>query len=158
MKQIDNHVQEYIESSVLCWLATANSKNFPNVSPKEMFLNIDTEHILIANIASPNSINNIVENHQVCVSFINIFIQKGYKIKGLASIIEVVDAEYAAILEVFHKKYGTGYPIKSFIKIAIKKIYPIIAPSYNFYPETADSVRIEGAMKTYNVAPISSKE
>ena len=72
-------VKRYIEHSVLCWLATSNKKAEPNVSPKEIFLRYDDTKILIANIASPKTIRNIKENPQVCISFINVFVQKGYK-------------------------------------------------------------------------------
>ena len=54
-----------INDSVLCWLATANENGEPNVSPKEMFIADGTERILIANIASPNSVRNIDANPSV---------------------------------------------------------------------------------------------
>jgi predicted pyridoxine 5'-phosphate oxidase superfamily flavin-nucleotide-binding protein len=34
---ITDDVKKYIDQSVLCWLATSNAQNEPNVSPKEMF-------------------------------------------------------------------------------------------------------------------------
>jgi predicted pyridoxine 5'-phosphate oxidase superfamily flavin-nucleotide-binding protein len=52
----------YIQQSVLCWLATSNHKNEPNVSPKEIFTCSDDETFLIANVASPISTHNILEN------------------------------------------------------------------------------------------------
>ncbi|WP_366100586.1 pyridoxamine 5'-phosphate oxidase family protein [Flavobacterium sp.] len=33
----NQEVIKSIEQSVLCWLATSDEDNFPNVSPKEMF-------------------------------------------------------------------------------------------------------------------------
>ena len=60
-------VIKYIEQSVLCWLATSDRDNFPNVSPKEMFTHFEENKLLIANIASPNSIANINVNNKVCV-------------------------------------------------------------------------------------------
>ena len=56
---------KYIDQSVLCWLATSDKDNFPNVSPKEMFTHFEDNKILIANIASPNSVANILENSNV---------------------------------------------------------------------------------------------
>lgn len=51
--------------------------------PKEAFLYDDTSgHILIANIASPNSVASIQSHRKVCMSFIDVFTQKGFKIKG----------------------------------------------------------------------------
>jgi predicted pyridoxine 5'-phosphate oxidase superfamily flavin-nucleotide-binding protein len=84
---ITNEVKKYIDNSVLCWLATCSKDGEPNVSPKEMFTYKDENTLLIANIASPSSIANIQENPKVCVSFVEVFVQKGFKIKGNAIII-----------------------------------------------------------------------
>ena len=149
LTKINDEVQEYIDRSVLCWLATSDADNFPNVSPKEMFLSQDEKHILIANIASPNSVKNIHANNKVCVSFIDVFVQKGYKVKGHASIIEQLDAEFNSIRDVFHEKFGSAYPIVSFIRIRIKEIRAIVAPSYHFYPEVTDEERMEGVLRNY---------
>lgn len=68
---INSEVKKYIDKSVLCWLATVNGLNEPNVSPKEVFTYVGEHTLLIANIASPNSIKNISENPNVCISFID---------------------------------------------------------------------------------------
>ena len=44
----------------------------------------DAEHIAVANIASPGTAKNIEANPKVCLTFIHVFAQKGYKIKGQA--------------------------------------------------------------------------
>jgi len=84
----DTTIKQYINQSVLCWLATSDEDNFTNVSQKEMFTFVEENKLLIANIASPNSIQNIRVNNKVCVSFVDVFVQKGFKIKGIARIIE----------------------------------------------------------------------
>ena len=52
---------------VLCWLATVDALGQPNVSPKEVFAVIDEEHLVIAHIASPTSVKNVLQNPKVCV-------------------------------------------------------------------------------------------
>ena len=54
------------------------------MSPKEIFAVFDSEHLVIANIASPTSARNIETNSRVCVSFVDVFVQKGFKVTGLA--------------------------------------------------------------------------
>jgi len=75
-------VKKYIDKAVLCWLATCDENGIPNVSPKEMFTYIGNTTLLIANLASPNSISNIQINPNVCISFIDISVQKGFKLQG----------------------------------------------------------------------------
>ncbi|MEM6264941.1 MAG: pyridoxamine 5'-phosphate oxidase family protein [Bacteroidota bacterium] len=61
MKFTADHIDS-INRSVLCWLATASKEKIPNVSPKEIFTHFGGEKIIIANIASPQTVRNIHEN------------------------------------------------------------------------------------------------
>ena len=148
---LDKETKIYIEKSVLCWLATSDNDNFPNVSPKEMFTHFGKNKLLIANIASPNSIKNILQNNKVCVSFVDVFIQKGYKIKGEAVFInkEHLDFEYKKT--VLTNIYSDKFSINGIIEIEIKKIETIKAPSYILFPEITEEQQIDSAMKTYKV-------
>lgn len=150
---IDNDVKKYIRESVLCWLATSNRKNEPNVSPKEMFTFQDDTTLLIANIASPISVRNIKDNPKVCVSFVHIFIQKGYKLKGVASIIDREDAAFEIKSAPLTALFSDKYPIKSIIEIKVTRLDKILAPSYYLFPDTSEKSQITSAMKTYKVRP-----
>jgi predicted pyridoxine 5'-phosphate oxidase superfamily flavin-nucleotide-binding protein len=144
-------VIKYIEESVLCWLATSDKDNFPNVSPKEMFTHYKDNKILIANIASPNSVVNIIENSNVCVSFVNVFVQKGLKIKGQAKIIYKEDTDFEIKVKPLIALYSDKFPISAVIEITVQKIAPIQAPSYSLYPEITEEMQIKSAMDTYKV-------
>ncbi|MEJ2445762.1 MAG: pyridoxamine 5'-phosphate oxidase family protein [Exilibacterium sp.] len=91
---LSEDVRNSISESVLCWLATANSEGTPNVSPKVVFLAYGEEEIIIANIASPRSVKNITQNPKVCVSFVHVFKQKGYKVHGEAQYLTEQNAGY----------------------------------------------------------------
>ena len=71
-------------SSVLCWLATVDAQCQPNVSPKEVWAIADDRHLVVANIASPVSVRNIAQQPQVCLSFVDVLVQKGFKLQGRA--------------------------------------------------------------------------
>ena len=86
--ELTNEIKEYIDRSVLCWLATASIDNVPNVSPKEIFKYYESDKIIVANIASPQTVRNIKRNENVCVSFVDVLVQKGFQLKGKARIIK----------------------------------------------------------------------
>ncbi|HSD07579.1 pyridoxamine 5'-phosphate oxidase family protein [Flavobacterium sp.] len=144
-------VINYIDQSVLCWLATSDKDNFPNVSPKEMFTHFEGNKLLIANIASPNSVANILENDNVCVSFIDVFVEKGFKIKGQATIIYKEEAEFVAKSKPLTNIFSDKFPISAIIQITAQSVEPIIAPSYFLYPEITEEQKIKSAMNTYKV-------
>lgn len=144
-------IREYINKSVLCWLATVSSENIPNVSPKEIFNCYGTNKIIIANIASPQTIRNIKLNENVCVSFIDILVQKGFQVKGKAKIIEKTDSEFLEMEKVLTKMTSGEFPFATITKITIEQVKPIIAPKYILYPETTEKEQIESAKKTYGI-------
>ncbi len=146
-----NDLKTYIDRSVLCWLATSSSENIPNVSPKEVFAFYPENAIIIANIASPQSVKNIKENNKVCVSFIDVFVQKGFQIKGKAEIVSKKDVAYAPMEAIILKMTKGMFPFSNIIKISIDDVKKIIAPKYILYPETTEEDQIASAKKTYGV-------
>lgn len=150
---ITDEVKNYINKSVLCWLATIDCDYMPNVSPKELFAFYDQDTLIIANIASPNSEKNILFISNVCVSFVDVFVQKGYKLKGKA----VIHSNDSLLFEVYSQTirnlFGDKFPFSTIIEIKVNTADKIIAPSYFLFSETTEDSQIKAAMKMYRVKP-----
>jgi predicted pyridoxine 5'-phosphate oxidase superfamily flavin-nucleotide-binding protein len=148
---------EILESatrSVLCWLATVDETGQPNVSPKEIFAVFDAQHIVIANIASPASVRNIKVNPRVCVSFVDIFVQQGFKVIGTAKNVTKHDADFPHWSAQLVAEAGPRFPIHSVLVIRAIAVEPILAPSYRLYAaETTQESQVASAMQTYGVRP-----
>ena len=150
---LTDEVKKYIDKSILCWLATSNKQHEPNVSPKEIFTYNGDTTLLIANLASPNSIDNIKDNPNVCVSFVDIFVQKGFKLKGIAILIDKNDNNFELKVKPLTDLFTDKFPIKTVIEIQVTKVDKIQAPSYFLYNDTTEQSQIENAMKAYKVKP-----
>jgi predicted pyridoxine 5'-phosphate oxidase superfamily flavin-nucleotide-binding protein len=149
-------ISQSANRSVLCWLATVDGDGQPNVSPKEIFAVFDSEHLVIANIASPASTRNIGKQSRVCVSFIDIFVQKGVKVFGTARNIRRQDDGFSDWAAPLQAKAGPRFPIHSVIVIRASAVEPILAPSYRLYAtETTEKGQVQSAMRTYGVLPVS---
>jgi len=146
--------KNYIKRSVLCWLATVSSDNIPNVSPKEIFNHYGADKIIVANIASPQTVKNIRKNENVCVSFIDILVQKGFQVKGKAKIIERTNSDFLPMEKILIAMTGGKFPFATVTEIAVTQIKPIIAPKYILYPETTEKEQIESAKRMYNILEI----
>lgn len=144
-------IKKSVDKSVLCWLATVSKDLVPNVSPKEIFQYYGTDQIIVANIASPQTIKNIKENENVCISFLDILVQKGFQLKGTAKLIDSADSDYLEMEKVLLKMTEGKFPFKTIIKITVQKVKPILAPRYIFYPETTEAEQIQSARVTYNL-------
>jgi len=145
-------VVKSIDECVLCWLATVSTDGVPNVSPKEAFLYDGRGKILVANIASPVTVRNIEHGDQVCISFVNIFVQKGYKITGRATVLKPEDKEYEVRHRMVVETIGATFPVMSIIEIEPDVIDEIVAPSYRLFPDTGPLDRIRESMESYRVA------
>lgn len=153
---MDEVVLRYVRQSVLCWLATIDEDGFPNVSPKEIFCASGNRSLLIANIASPGSLKNIQAHPMVCVSFVDVFAQKGFKIKGKAMVLRRGDATFAEHASPLLALAGERFPFTSLFAIGVRSVEPIVAPSYRLFPDTQESTQISSAMRTYGVQPLIS--
>jgi uncharacterized protein len=143
-----------IENSVLCWLATVDEDGAPSVSPKEIFTHRDGDRLIVADIASPGSVRNILANPLVCISFVDIFRQRGFKVKGRASVHVAGSVGYVENLEHLRRLSGSDYQIRSVIEVVADKITRIWAPSYLVYPNFSEAERLERGYATYGVTPM----
>ena len=149
--ELNAEIKESINRSVLCWLATASAQNVPNVSPKEIFSHYGTNQIIIANIASPQTVRNIKQNENVCLSCIDVLVQKGFQLKGKAKIIGKTDLRFREMESILTEMTGGKFPFSTITEITVAQAKPIIAPKYILYPETTEKEQIESAKKAYGM-------
>lgn len=148
------HVRDAMHTSVLCWLATCDAQGQPNVSPKEVFATVDAGHLVIAHIASPTSVRNLADNPRVCVSFVNVFTQKGFKLQGEAAVIWSADPRFAGLAPLLLAQTQGKFPIRAAILVRVTAVEPIVAPSYRLFPDdTTEASQAASAMRTYGVVP-----
>lgn len=146
---LTKEIEAAIDDSVLCWLATSSANNMPNVSPKEIFCYFEDDTIIVANIASPQTVKNIRANKNVCISFIDILKQKGFQLKGAAEIIEKSATDFSKMEKMLLHLTEGKFPFATITKITITSSKPIIAPKYLLYPNTTEEQQIESAKKSY---------
>ena len=88
MAKLPEEAKRIISGVVPAFVATASKNGKPNVSPKGSFRVLDDEHVVFAEIASPQTIANIRENPQVSVLVFDPDTFGGCRISGKAQIIE----------------------------------------------------------------------
>lgn len=142
-------VIHWLQRSVLCWLATVDAQGQPNVSPKEVFAPVGTDHLVLAHIASPCSVRNIAHQPRVCVSFIDVFAQKGHKLHGVADVLLPGHADFETWSAPLKPLLGTRFPLRGVIRVRLTDSQPIVAPSYALFPDTTEQAQIDAAQRTY---------
>ena len=155
MTLLNESVREAARRSVLCWLATVDAGDQPNVSPKEVWTIADDQHVVVAHIASPISARNIAQQPQVCLSFVDVFVQKGFKLVGRAREVRAADPEFSAWAAPLLAMVGQRFTIHSVLVIQVQSVAAIVAPSYRFYPDdTTEASQVASAMRAYKVQAV----
>lgn len=141
--------------AVLAWLATVDADGCPNVSPKEVFAVVDDRAFVIAHIASPQTVRNLQAQPLACLSFVDVFAQKGFKVKGHASVLPRTDVAFAQWAAPLQAMVQGRFPIHAVIVLHPQSVEAIVAPSYRLYPhETTEATQIAAAMHRYGVRPL----
>ncbi len=139
------------QNAVLCWLATVSDDGTPNVTPKEMFSWDGGDQIVIADIASPVTVENIRHHPRICLSFIDVFRQRGFKITGKAAIIPSEDERFASLGKTVIRKVNGRFDINNLILVDIDEVSRVLSPSYFSLPEQNEEEHIRQTLETYSV-------
>jgi uncharacterized protein len=129
-----------MNKSVLCWLATAESLAL--IVPVVFRLPLSPRPAVRESITSSTA---------VCLSFVDPFVQKGFKTKGGPGLATYHDGFFASRLRLLIDLAGSTFPFSTIFVIDVVSIKPILAPSYRLYPATVKSQQVESAVKAYGV-------
>src|SRR5437867_10854907 len=81
-------MKRFVEQQRLGFVATVCRDGTPNLSPKGTTAVWDDDHLVFANIRSPGTIADLRQNSNVEVNVVDPFVRKGYRFKGVASVLE----------------------------------------------------------------------
>src|SRR5215217_4524985 len=88
MAILTQEMKRVIGEQRLGFVATVCPDGTPNLSPKGTTSVWDDEHIVFADIRSPRTIANLKQNPAVEINVVDWFTRKGYRFKGIATVIE----------------------------------------------------------------------
>lgn len=131
-------MKRIVEEQRLGFIATVCPDGTPNLSPKGTTAVWDDDHLVFANIKSPGTLANLRQNAHVEVNVVDPFVRKGYRFKGVASILES-GTDYEKALA-FYKQRGAQSAIREIVMIRVQTAQPIDSPAYDL-GLTEDQVR-----------------
>ncbi len=132
-------MRRVVEEQRLGFVATVRPDGTPNLSPKGPTAVWDDDHLVFANIRSPGTLANLRHNANVEVNVVDPFVRKGYRFRGVASVIEAGTLYDQAIA--FYKKRGSRVSvIREIVMVRVHSALPIDSPAYDL-GLTEDEVR-----------------
>jgi len=129
MGLITNEMKDLIERQKLGFVATVSPDNTPNLSPKGTLSVWNDDYLIFADIKSPKTISNLEENPSVEINVVDPISRKGYRFKGVSTIISS-GTEFDKIIS-HYKDKGIKSKINKVVQIKVTNVNHISSPLYD---------------------------
>src|SRR3954454_18917491 len=84
---LTSDMQRVVREQRLGYVATVCPDGTPNLSPKGTTTVWDEDHLVFADIHSPETVNNLRNNPAIEINMVDVFTRRGYRFKGVARIV-----------------------------------------------------------------------
>ena len=122
-------MKRVIAEQKLGFVATVNADGTPNLSPKGTTTVWDDDHLVFADIHSPNTVENLRHNPVVEINMVDPFVRKGYRFGGTASVVERGDSTFELLFG--HFRGALAPRIRAIVTITVTKALPLTSPAYD---------------------------
>ncbi len=143
MAKLTEDMQRVVREQRLGFVATVGPDGTPNVSPKGTTRVYDDDHLVFADIRSPRTIANLKQNPAVEINVVDWFTRKGYRFKGLATVVEFGPL-FDELLVFYGQHPAPDAPrrIQAFVLVEVQRALPLVSPAYDG-DATEDQVRAQ---------------
>lgn len=124
-------MKRLIDEQRLGFFATVCADGSPNLSPKGTIAVWDDNHLAFGNIRSPGTLENLRRNPNIDINVVDPFTRKGYRFKGIASIVDA-GADYDRAIEFYRRRGSKVSAFKEIVLIEIRNAQFIDSPAYDF--------------------------
>ncbi len=131
-------MKRVVREQRLGFVATVCPDGKPNLSPKGTTTVWDDDHLVFADIRSPQTLANLRDNPWLEINVVDPVARKGYRFLGTATIY----SEGLRFDEVvsFYRQNGVTSPINAVVLVEVTRVRPLISPAYDS-GATEDEVR-----------------
>ena len=130
MAILTDEMQRLILEQRLGFIATVCRDGTPNLSPKGTTTVFDDDHLVFADIVSPNTVANLRHNPAIEINVVDPFVRKGYRFKGTAEIHEAGEVHRRG-LEVLRQRGYNTETVKHIVLVTVDRALPILSPVYS---------------------------
>ena len=145
MGVLTQDMKRVLREQRLGFIATVCPDGTPNLSPKGTTTYWDEDHLVFADIRSPETVRNLRANPHLEVNVVDGLLRKGYRFKGTAEVL-TEGPLYEQALAFFRGETGDlDYvlpgSIRAVVLMKVERALPLISPRYDRGASEADIVR-----------------
>jgi uncharacterized protein len=135
---LTDDMKRVVREQRLGYIATVCPDGTPNLSPKGTTAVWDDDHLVFADIRSPQSVHNIERNPSVEVNVVDPLVRKGYRFKG-RGVVHRSDEVFQRACQMY-REMGLVSEIRAVVLIRVDRALPLISPGYD-RGETEEQVK-----------------
>ena len=129
MGLLTQEIKVFVSKAKLGFIATVCPDGTPNLSPKGTTIVWDEDHLAFADIHSPGTVQNLLNNPAIEINVVDVFLRRGYRFKGTAKVLS--DGEIFDKIISFYGEAASKYKINNIVLIKVDKVLPITSPIYD---------------------------
>lgn len=125
-------MKRVVEEQRLGFYATVGEDGSPNLSPKGSTYILDDDHLVFADIRSPQTVENIRRGSLVEVNVVDPIVRKGYRFKGPA---EVHEPGSELFERAAAQMRAAGSQLveraRAIVVVEVREARPLVSPAYD---------------------------
>jgi len=126
---LTSEIKDFVKGNKLGFVATVCPDGTPNLSPKGTTTVWDDDHLVFADIHSPGTVSNLLNNPSIEINMVDIFTRKGFRFKGTAEVLSS-GQRFTNILKIYEEAAST-YTINNIVLIKVERVLPLWSPAYD---------------------------
>ena len=127
---LTEEMQRLVRHIRLGYVATVCPDGSPNLSPKGTTTVWDDDHLVFADLHSPQTVANLRHNPMVEINVVDPLVRKGYRFKGPAQVLTVGDL-YEQIMTFYEQRGTQRERVHAVVLVTVERAQPLILPAYD---------------------------
>jgi predicted pyridoxine 5'-phosphate oxidase superfamily flavin-nucleotide-binding protein len=124
-------MKRFVNAQRLGHVATVCPDGTPNLSPKGTTLVWDDDTLVFADLRSPQTVENLLDNPAIEINVIDPVLRKGYRFKGTATVLRE-GPSFESAVRFYEQKSGLSRQrIRAVVLVAVSRVLPLVSPAYD---------------------------
>jgi hypothetical protein len=132
--RLTEDMRRVVDEQRLAFVATVNSDGTPNLSPKGTIAVLDDDHLMFADLASPQTVENLGRNPSIELNVVDPIVRKGYRFKGRGRVVGEGNEFQRLLVSFSEGPRAVGRPgerIRHIVVVELERCLPLVSPAYD---------------------------
>ncbi|HZZ90485.1 MAG TPA: pyridoxamine 5'-phosphate oxidase family protein [Caulobacteraceae bacterium] len=129
MGVLTDEMKRVVEEQQLGFVATVRPDGTPNLSPKGTTAIWDDDHLVFADICSPDTVANLAANPAIEINVVDMLSRRGYRFRGTAQVFGDGPGYDAGLA--FYSARGSTSAKAHIVLVKVETAAEVVSPAYD---------------------------